>query len=121
MALRNTEQTEKILLHHWQAFGAGDIEAIMADYADDAIIITPEGTLKGEAQIRSLFGKIFAEMFPPASSSLNLAKQVIEGETAYILWSGSSPQCNAPFATDTFVIRDGKIVVQTFAAQLEAK
>jgi hypothetical protein len=60
-------------------------------------------------------------MFPPDSSSLNLAKQVVEGEIAYILWSGSSPQCNAPFATDTFVIRDGKIVAQTFAAKLEAK
>jgi hypothetical protein len=33
MALDTTEQTEKILLHHWQAFGAGDVEAIMADYA----------------------------------------------------------------------------------------
>jgi ketosteroid isomerase-like protein len=121
MALPHSEQTERTLLRHWQAFGAGDIEAIMADYSEDAVLITPEGTLKGQAQIRSLFVKIFANMFPPASSSLDLAKQVIEGETAYILWSGSSPQCNAPFATDTFVIRDGKIVAQTFAAKLEAK
>jgi ketosteroid isomerase-like protein len=43
MALGNTEQTGKILLHHWQAFGAGDVEAIMTDYADDAVLITPEG------------------------------------------------------------------------------
>jgi len=60
-------------------------EEIMADYADDAILITTEGTLKGKAQIRSLFERIFDEMFPPASSSLNLAKQVVEGEIAYIL------------------------------------
>ena len=85
MALRNTELTKKILPHHWQAFGAGNIEEIMADYADDAILITTEGTLKGKAQIRSLFERIFDEMFPPASSSLNLAKQVVEGEIAYIL------------------------------------
>ncbi|HET8564464.1 MAG TPA: nuclear transport factor 2 family protein [Candidatus Binatia bacterium] len=121
MALDNSEQTGKILLRHWQAFGAGDIEAIMADYAGDALLITPDGTLKGQAQIRSLFAQIFTNMFPPASSSLKLAKQVVEGEMAYILWSGSSPLYNASFATDTFVIRDGKIVAQTFAAQLEAK
>jgi hypothetical protein len=60
-------------------------------------------------------------MFPPDSSSLALAKQVIEGEMAYILWSGSSPHYNAPFCTDTVVMRDGKIVAQTFAAQLQAK
>ena len=104
MALSNTEQTGKILLHHWQAFGGGDVEAIMAD---DAALITPEGTLKGLAQIRSLFANIFANMFPAGKTSLNLTKQVVEGEIAYILWSGNSTFYNAPFATDTFVIRDG--------------
>jgi len=107
------KQTEKTLLHHWQAFGAGDVEAIMADYAKDAVLISADGPLKGHAQIRS--------MFPPNSTSLNLAKQVVEGEIAYILWSGSSSFYNAAFATDTFVMHDGKIVAQTFAAQLEKK
>ena len=121
MALGINEQTEKTLLRHWQAFEAGDIEALMADYAEDAVLITPDGALKGQAQIQSLFVQMFTNMFPPDKTSLNLAKQVVDGEIAYILWSGSSPHYNAPFATDTFVIRDGKIVAQTFAAQLEAK
>ena len=121
MALAINEQTEKTLLRHWQAFGAGDIEAIMADYAEDAVLITPDGALKGHAQIRSLFAQIFADTFPPDKTSLNLSKQVVEGEIAYILWSGSSLHYNAPLATDTFVMRDGKIVAQTFAAQLEGK
>jgi SnoaL-like domain len=114
------EQTEKTLLRHWQGFVAGDVERIMADYAEDAVLISPEGTLRGHAQIRSLFTQIFADMFPPAGSSLNLAKQIVEGEIAYILWSGISPRYKVPFGTDTFVIRDGKIVAQTFAAQLDA-
>ncbi len=101
MALAISEQTEKALLHHWQAFGADDVEAIMADYAEDAVLITPDGALKGHAQIRSLFAQIFANMFPPDSTSLNLAKQVVEGEITYILWSGSSVHYNAPLATDT--------------------
>ncbi|HEV8722434.1 MAG TPA: nuclear transport factor 2 family protein [Candidatus Binatia bacterium] len=112
MALHNREQTEKTLLRHWQAFGDGDVEAIMADYAEDAVLITPDGVLKGSAQIRSLFAQIFANMFPPDETELNLTKQVVEGKIAYILWSGSSPNYNAPFATDTFVMRDGKIVAQ---------
>ena len=121
MAVGISEQTEKTFLHHWHAFGTGDVEAIMADYAEDAVLITPDGALKGHAQIRSLFAQIFANMFLPDTTSLNLAKQVVEGEIAYILWSGSSAHYKAPLATDTFVMRDGKIVAQTFAAQVEAK
>lgn len=116
-----SEETQKTFLHHWQAFKAGDVEAIMADYSKDAMLITADDTHKGNAQIRSLFAQIFANMFPPDLSSLALAKQVVEGEMAYILWSGRSPHYNAPFCTDTLVMRDGMIVAQTFAAQLQAK
>ena len=121
MVSANSKQTEKTLLHHWQAFEAGDVETILSDYASDAVLITPDGPLKGHAQIGSMFEKIFANMFAPNSISLNLTKQIVEGEMAYILWSGSSALYNATFATDTFVMRDGKIVAQTFAAQLEKK
>ncbi|PYX26795.1 MAG: nuclear transport factor 2 family protein [Acidobacteria bacterium] len=121
MAAAGSEETEKTLLRHWRAFGAGDVEAIIADYAEDAVLITPDGLLKGRAEIRSLFTKIFVSMFPPKSTSLSLAKQIVEGELAYILWSGSSSLYSAAFATDTLVIRGGKIVAQTFAAQLNKK
>jgi ketosteroid isomerase-like protein len=121
MASGLSDQTEKTLLHHLQAFAAGDVEAVMADYAADAVLITPDGTLKGYAQIRSVFEQIFTQMFPPDSTSLNLVKQVVEGDIAYILWSATSPHYQAPLGTDTFVMRDGKIIAQTFAAQLEAK
>jgi ketosteroid isomerase-like protein len=116
-----SEQTQQTLLRHWQAFRAGDVEGIMADYTEDAVLITPDGTLKGREQIRSLFMQVFANMFPPDSTSLSMTKQVVEGEMAYILWSGSSAYYNAPFCTDTFLMREGKIVAQTFAAQLVAK
>ena len=93
----------------------------MADSAEDAVLITPDGAMKGHAQIRSMFAQIFASMFPPDSTSPHLAQQVVEGEIAYMLWSGSSAHSHAPLATDTCVMRDGKIVAQTFAAQLEAQ
>jgi hypothetical protein len=43
------------------------------------------------------------------------------GETTCVLWSGNSAYYNAPLGTDTFVMRNGKIIAQTFAAQLEAE
>jgi ubiquinone/menaquinone biosynthesis C-methylase UbiE len=58
--------------------------------------------------------------FPPGSS-VDLRQQLIEGEVAYLVWSGESQRVRIPFATDTLLIREGKIVMQTFAAQTEAK
>jgi ketosteroid isomerase-like protein len=115
-----TAQTEKTLLHHLQAFQAGDVDAIMADYTGDAVLITPNGVRKGHEQIRALFKQVFTDMFPPDSTSLEMLQQIIEGEIAYTLWSARSAHYTAPLGTDTFVIRDGKIVAHTFA-QLEAK
>jgi hypothetical protein len=50
-----------------------------------------------------------------------VSKQIVEGEIAYIVWLGESEKIKIPFATDTFVVRDGKIVAQTFTPQIENK
>jgi len=112
-------QTEETLNNHIYAFAQGDVTAIMADYAEDALFFTPDGVLRGKAEIRPLFERLLAD-FPPGSE-VELRQQLIEGETAYVVWSGESEQLKIPFATDTLLIRDGKIVVQTFAAQIEVK
>lgn len=46
---------------------------------------------------------------------------VIDNELAFIVWNGDSPVFDVPFATDTFVIVDGKIQKQTFAGVLNPK
>lgn len=112
-------QTEETLNNHIYAFGKGDVDAIMADYAEEAIFFTPEGALHGKAEIRSLFEQLLVD-FPPGSV-VDITQQIIEGEIAYLVWDGESQKLKIPFATDTLLIRDGKIVVQTFAAQIEAK
>ncbi len=114
------DQTEKTLLHHLQAFAEGDVDAVMSDYTEDSVLISPDGSMKGLDEIRQLFEKFLAEIVPPGSA-FEMLQQVIEGEVAYIFWSAESSNYNIPLGTDTFVIRDGKIVIQTFAGQIEAK
>jgi ketosteroid isomerase-like protein len=113
--------TEQVLARHWRDFVAGDLESIMSDYAQDALLVSAMGTLKGHAQIRPMFESIFSHLFPPGTSTLKLEKQSIEGELGFIIWSGSAPKYEVPFATDTLWIRDGKISVQTFAANMIKK
>jgi ketosteroid isomerase-like protein len=115
------ESTEQVLARHWRDFVAGDLESIMADYAQDALLVSAMGTMKGHPQIRLMFESIFSHLFPPGTSTLKLEKQSIEGEIGFIIWSGSAPKYEVPFATDTFWIRDGKIAVQTFAANMVKK
>jgi ketosteroid isomerase-like protein len=113
------KRTEETLLKHLQAFGNGDVDAIMTDYDEAAVLIMPDGPLRGRAEIRSGFESLLADL--PPGSTLEVSKQIVEGEIAYIVWSGESERLKIPFATDTFVVRDGKIVAQTFTPQMEKK
>ena len=113
------KQTEETLLKHLQAFGSGDVDAIMADYDDASVLIMPDGPLRGTAEIRLGFEALLEDL--PPGSTIEVSKQIVEGEIAYIVWSGESEKVKIPFATDTFVVRDGKIVAQTFTPQMEGK
>ena len=46
---------------------------------------------------------------------------IFEGDYAYLIWSGETVDNNYEFATDTFVVRNGKIVMQSFAAKVTPK
>lgn len=114
-----SQQTEQTLHNHLQAAEQGDVDAIVADYAEDAVIFTPDGMLRGRDEIRSLFEGLVAD-FPPGSC-VEIQQQLIDDELAYLVWSGESERLNIPLATDTLIVRDGKIVIQTFTARMEAK
>jgi ketosteroid isomerase-like protein len=113
--------TAEVLARHWRDFQAGDVDSILKDYAPDAMVVTPQATRKGVAQIREAFQMMFTEIMPAKTSTSKLEKEVVEGELAFILWTGSSDKYNISFATDTFLIRGGKIVAQTFAPVMEKK
>lgn len=119
MTIQTVEQTRQVLSNHIQAFGRGDIEAIMADYAPNAVFLTPDGPLYGQAEVRALFETLLKD-FPPGSSS-EILQQIVEGELAHVVWSGESDRLKVSFAVDTLIVRNGKIQQQTFAAQIEPK
>jgi hypothetical protein len=45
----------------------------------------------------------------------------VVGEVAYIVWHSVSQGAEVTLGTDTFVVKDGKIAVQTFAARVEER
>lgn len=111
---------EELVSGHLAAFGAGDMEALLADYSDDAFMKTPNGTMRGKEELRAAFEGMFAE-FGKDGVTFNLAHQSCEGSICQIVWDAETPDNSYEFATDTFLIENGKIVAQTLAAKVTPK
>jgi hypothetical protein len=106
--------TQEVLDHHLMAFDAGDVDMILSDYAPDAVMMTPEGAVRGHEQIRPVLQRLLDDVFG-CCTSFEMIRQVVEGEVAYIAWTAVSHKFEVPLATDTYIIKGGKIVVQTFS------
>jgi hypothetical protein len=105
--------TKEILNHHWMTFRNNDLEGTLADYTEDSILITPTRTFKGLREIRENFESAFVT-FPKGSSTMQLNKSVVQRDVGYILWEATGPKIKLTFGTDTFIIRNGKIISQTY-------
>jgi ketosteroid isomerase-like protein len=112
--------TRDTLDHHLKCLGAGDVAGVLADYAPDAVLFTPNGSLKGIAEITPAFAAAAKEFGRPGTT-FEMKHLSVDGEHAYIVWSAETANNIYEFATDTFVIRDGKIVAQSFAGKVTPK
>ncbi len=104
--------TEAVLRNHLRAATLG-VDAVMQDYTDRSVLITHDATYCGLAEIRRFFTTLFAQLPAGFFEEMKMNRQEIVGEVAYILWE-REPIISQ--ATDTFVVRDGKILFQTFTA-----
>jgi ketosteroid isomerase-like protein len=120
MTLTPVASTEAVLGHHLGCFGKGDLEGILSDYAPDAFILAQSGVARGREAMAAFFSGMFAEFAKPGAS-FAMQQQTVEGDVAFITWSAETADNTYEFGTDTFVIREGKILVQTFAAKTTPK
>jgi ketosteroid isomerase-like protein len=113
--------TKDVLDHHLAAFGAGDVDEILKDYTDDSRLITANGTIVGLGPLREAFTGFFGGLFAPGTYEFTLDAERIEGEVAFITWHATCASSDIPLGVDTFLVRDGKIVVQTYAAKMDPR
>src|SRR5262245_33991877 len=112
--------TKEVIDNHVSRFRAGDIEGMLADYSADAILFTPGGALRGRSEIGALLKNMLAEFGKPGASE-KVHTAIFEGDYAYLVWSGETADNLYELATDTFIIRNGKIAVQSFAGKVTPK
>src|SRR5262245_5267620 len=112
MSIQRTD-TEAIIRNHLQAFvDQKGIDAILSDYDDNARFHSETRTYNGKQEIGTFFTDFIASLPPGARERFALRTFRIDGDLAYITWSAGR---EIPLGTDTFVVRNGKIVSQTFA------
>jgi ketosteroid isomerase-like protein len=115
MATAAAVTTETTLAQHLQALMTRDLDNIMQHYTEESVLFSPNGVSKGTANIRAFFAGALQVVTPEAMGNTKVIRQDFDGEYAYVLWSALPVLA---FANDTFHIRDGKIMMQSFAAPM---
>jgi len=111
-----TRTPEEVFSHHAQALGAGDLDEIVADYADDAVFITPAGIERGKDGIRAAFTRLLADV---PDAAWELKTQIYEGDALFLEWAATSAATKVEDGIDTFIFRDGLIRLQTVRYTLQ--
>lgn len=102
--------TQQVFDDHEAAFQSGDMAQLMADYADDAVMLLLDNVAVGKEAIQALFESLF-KGFPGLRVSFE--KTAVEDDIFLLQWSGDSDVATLPHGVATFIIQNDKIQRQT--------
>ena len=111
---------KNVLDHQSKCVGKGDLKRILSDYAPGAVLFTLAGPLKGADAIRPSFQAMITEFGKPGAA-VSMKQQFVETNYAYILRTAETADNVYEVGRDTFVVRDDKIVAQSFTGKIVAK
>ncbi len=84
----------------------GDIEA---NYADDCVLLTGIGELRGHDGVRESRATLEADI---GDASIEVLTRLVSGEYAFLEWRAIGSDVQVEDGADAFVIRDGLIRMQ---------
>jgi hypothetical protein len=105
-----TRTPQEVFQHHAETLIAGDLEGIVSDYADDAVLITPDGVRHGKDGVREGFVKLLGQL---PQAEWQVPTQIFHDDLLFIEWNATSKDTRVEDGVDTFVFRDGLIRAQT--------
>jgi uncharacterized protein (TIGR02246 family) len=104
-------EVDRLLLRRIRAWRDEDLDAILADYADDIVHVSPYGRRVGVAAMRAADERYLAEY---TGFEVQLNRLVVEGDQGALEWTWTETRRADGLrrsADDAivFVLRDGKI------------
>lgn len=100
---------EEVFAHHGSSLGAENLEEIVSDYADDAILVVHGLVYRGKDGARQVFTQLLNDV-PQARWDLNT---VFCDDVLYLEWKADGKGGKVEDGVDTFIFADGQIRVQT--------
>jgi ketosteroid isomerase-like protein len=119
------DSAEVVLNRHVAAMKASDLAAVMADYADDAVVIAPNGIAPGEPNvagfnvfvgkdnITKLFTVLAGKGNAEAMGSMTTTYENKGSDVTLMRWVQFEGTPKKVSGTDVWVIRNGKVISQT--------
>jgi ketosteroid isomerase-like protein len=111
----------EILEHHNTAVLGNDYAEMIADYTEDAVLMTLSGVYTGKEAIGGALQQLMRDMpnMKPLESPTNVLK--IEGDTLLLRWSAESDTGKILDAVDTIVLKGDRIWRQTTSYEIQPK
>ena len=104
-----SKSTTEIFEDHLHRRVKGDVEGdIRANFDSDVVILSSFGTYRGHDGVRESASKL-AKMVGEAEFIYN--QTIVEGDYALLEWTATSKDVAVCDGADSFVVRDGKIIM----------
>ena len=111
-----TRTPQETFTAHFDALASGDIGRLLGDYSEDATILTGQSVLTGRSGVEAFYLNALQSL-PEAQFSVTDA--TYSGDAALVHWTAQSPSGRIKDGVDTFVFRDGDILLHSIHFTVE--
>ena len=105
-----TRSPQETFAAHFEALESGDVRRLLADYSEDATILTAQGASEGHPGIEAFFTNALQSL-PGAQFSITDA--TYSSDAALVRWTAQSGAGRIDDGVDTFVFQGDKIRLHT--------
>jgi ketosteroid isomerase-like protein len=107
-----------VLDHHVANMKSGNLDGVLADYAGDAVVVTPAGMVTPNGvfagkDVRRLFSVLTDKTHVPGNKTMQTRYEKVSPDTTIMHWVQFKGTRQEVSGYDVFVVRAGKVVFQS--------